>query len=49
MTSESVYQFACVCGKEVEKPLSEIPAACPVCGALWVMEWGRSPIEIEAK
>lgn len=44
MSSESVYQFQCACGLPVhDKPLSEIPAACPKCGALWSMEWGRSP------
>jgi len=47
--SESVYQFTCACGNPVEKPLTQIPAACPACGVVWSMEWGRSPIEIPAK
>lgn len=48
MSSEA-YQFTCDCGKAVEQPLAKIPAACPTCGALWVMEWDKSPIVIEPK
>lgn len=50
MSLESVYQFTCVCGFRPPPPtLSEIPAACPKCGVLWSMEWGKSPIEIQPR